>query len=418
MVSPQKGKRVVLVLRSEPSPQERQKEDYRLKELKLLATSAGYTVARTFTQVRHWDRRYQIGYGKVRDIAEYIADEHVDKVIFYNRLSTLQLFNLSKLLGTDTIDRFHLILEIFAKRAKTRVAKLQVELASLSYELPKAREKVALSKRREHPGFMGFGNYEDSYEQDIRRRMAKLREELARYAAKQHERRTRDTRKGLLRVALCGYTNAGKSTLLNALAGGEYAVAANQLFTTLSPTTRKVKVGRRKVLITDTVGFIEDLPHFMIEAFRSTFSEIYEADLVLLVVDASEDASSIRRKLATSHATLFEDIADAPIITVFNKMDRVEEFDPHAFRELAPNPVMVSAKEGAGLDELREAIDRMLPRWREHMVELPMCPSSMSRLSMLYERGVVEEARFDDSIKIRFRACDEVASKIRKVGHG
>jgi len=419
MVRAEKGKTAVLVLRSEPSSWDEEREGYKLKELRMLANAAGYTVVDTFTQMRHWDRRYHIGYGKACTIAERIAERHVDKVIFYNKLTTLQLFNLSKRLGTETMDRFHLILEIFAKRARTRVAKLQVELASLSYELPKAREKVALSKRREHPGFMGFGNYENSYEQDIRKRIGKIKDDLERYGAKQHERRRREARNGLLRVALCGYTNAGKSTLLNALSDGGDAAVADQLFTTLSPTTRRMKVGKRRALITDTVGFIEDLPHFMIDAFRSTFSEIYEADLVLLVVDASEDASSIRRKLATSHATLFEDIHDVPIITVFNKIDMVRGFDPHAFRELAPNPVMVSAKQREGLDELEAMMEQMLPSWRAGYVELPMCPSSMSTLSLLYEHGVVEETQFDDSIKVRFRARDELLSKLkREVWHG
>ncbi|MHC1592637.1 MAG: GTPase HflX [Methermicoccaceae archaeon] len=413
-MSEEKSKTAVLVLRNEPSSWERKKESYRLKELEMLANAAGYNVVDTFTQVRHWDRRYHIGYGKVRIIAEHIAGRGVDTVIFHNKLTTMQLFNLSKQLGTETIDRFHLILEIFARRAKTRVAKLQVEFASLSYELPKAREKVAISKKREHPGFMGFGSYENSYEQDIRKRIAKVKEELGRYGARQHERRKRETGKGLLRVALCGYTNAGKSTLLNVLSGGGHANVSDQLFTTLSPTTRRMNVGKRKALITDTVGFIEDLPHFMIEAFRSTFSEIYEADLVLLVVDASESAPSIHRKLAASHATLFEDISDVPIITVFNKIDIAAGFTPQAFKELAPNPVMVSAKRGDGLDELKTAMSQMLPSWREEYVELPMCASSMSALSLLYERGVVERAQFDESIKVRFRACDEVASRLKR----
>jgi GTP-binding protein HflX len=183
------------------------------------------------------------------------------KLIFYNPLSPNQVFNISAEFSSQVIDRFNLILEIFASRASTREAKLQVELAKLSYDAPQVRSALALKKRGEQPGFRGASAYEQSMYHDIRGRMAKIRMELKDLEHIGEDRRQFRRELGFDLVSLAGYTNAGKSTLLNALTGSS-VTARDQPFTTLSPTTRALEIKGRRVLLTDTVGFIDDLPHF------------------------------------------------------------------------------------------------------------------------------------------------------------
>jgi len=242
------------------------------------------------------------------------------KLIFYNPLSPNQVFNISGEFSLQVIDRFNLILEIFASRASTREAKLQVELAKLSYDAPHVRSALALKKRGEQPGFRGAGAYEQSMYHDIRGRMAKIRMELKDLELIGEDRRQLRRELGFDLLCLAGYTNAGKSTLLNALTGSS-VTARDQPFTTLSPTTRALEIKGRRILLTDTVGFIDDLPHFLIKAFRSTLAEISQADLVLLVADMSDSSEILRRKLVASHKALWDCGVCAPVITVLNKVD-------------------------------------------------------------------------------------------------
>ncbi|RLG22460.1 hypothetical protein DRN72_01830 [Methanosarcinales archaeon] len=214
------------------------------------------------------------------------------------------------------------------------------------------------------------------------------------------------------RVAICGYTNAGKSTLLNALVGKRCSKSTDQLFTTLSPITRSMRIDGRKVMLTDTVGFLEGLPHFMIEAFRSTFSEIYEADVILVVVDASESQKNIRRKLKTSHSTLFNDWLERPIITVFNKIDKAKCFELEPVRHLAPNPVIVSALNQEGIEDLKTKIGELLPPLETKEMILPMSPESLKKLSTLYKKGIVRELYFDSYIKVIYQTSHEEMKRI------
>ncbi len=410
-------KRAILIQRNEPKSDE-SKNIRKLIELQDLARSANYKVVGDVTQTRGTDRKYQIGRGKVEELALMVEELGADGIIFSNQLSTTQIYNISETCKCEVIDKFQLILEIFAERATTKRAKLQVELAKLQYELPKAKAIVSLLKKEERPGFMGLGSYEDSYEQDIKSRISRIRKELASVQKDNESLRVKRHERGLSIVALAGYTSAGKSTLFNALVDEDVHVE-DMLFTTLLPITRALNIRERRVLLTDTVGFIEDLPHWMVDAFRSTLNEIFLADVILLVVDASESPDIIRQKLVTSHDTFWEQIEGVPIITVLNKVDRITEDELQKRLEnvgyLAPNPVTVSAKNGLGFDELKMEIYRQLPKWKRDTVSLPMSEYGMSIVSWLFDEGIVHNINYKDRIIVDFEARDEIIKKARGI---
>ncbi len=333
--------------------------------------------------------------------------------------------------GVDVLDRFTLILELFGQRAQTRKAQLQVELAELRYELPRAEAKASLAKRDERPGFMGLGEYDESREQDIKNQIARISEELDRIAEKEEKRRAQRRDQGFDLVALAGYTNAGKSTLLRRLASeldvdeneqqhpdlDSTAESEDRLFTTLGTTTRKADTGTREVLLTDTVGFVSDLPHWLVESFKSTLDSVYYADLVLLVVDASEPVEEMRQKLVTSHDTL-SDRNEAPIVTVFNKADKLSEPEierrKRALSGLAPNPIVVSGKTGDNVDRLRERVERELPDWERERLLLPVTDEAMSVVSWIHDNGNVDEESYgDQQVVIEFEAPPMIVSKAR-----
>ena len=311
-----------------------------LSEITELARAAGYEVVATLAQSRTEDAAYHFGEGKVEALAGLVAETGAAAVVVDNRLGPYQTYNIGGKLptGVEVIDRFTLILEIFGQRANTRKAQLQVELAELRYELPRAEAKASLAKRDERPGFMGLGEYDESRERDIKAQISRIQQELDDIADKEETRRERRRESGFDLVALAGYTNAGKSTLMRRLADdldvGENeglhpdldptAESEDRLFTTLGTTTRRADTGTRDVLLTDTVGFVSDLPHWLVESFESTLDSVYRADLVLLVVDASEPIEEMRDKLVTCHDTLYER-NEAPIVTVLNKVDRVDD---------------------------------------------------------------------------------------------
>jgi len=408
-------KRVILVQRNEPTNDE-SGNIRKLIELKDLARSANYKVIGDVTQTRRPDRKYQIGRGKVEELALMMEELGADGIIFSNQLSTTQIYNISETCRCEVIDKFQLILEIFAKRATTKRSKLQVELAKLQYELPKAKAIMSLLKKEERPGFMGLGSYEDSYEQDIRNRINRIKKELASVQKDNESLRIKRHEYGFSIVSLAGYTSSGKSTLFNALVDEDVHVE-DMLFTTLLPITRALNIRGRRVLLTDTVGFIEDLPHWMIDAFRSTLNEIFLADVILLVVDASESPDIMRQKLVTSHDTFWEQIKGVPIITVLNKIDRITENELKERLEnvgyLTPNPVAVSAKNGLGFDELKMEIYRQLPKWKRDTVSLPMSEYGMSIVSWLFNEGIVHNINYKDRIIVDFEARDEIVLKAR-----
>lgn len=400
-------------------------------EIRHLASSAGYDVVGEITQSRKEDPATELGEGKVRELARMVLKEDAETVIFDNRLGPYQTYNLGQNLpaGTEVIDRFKLILDIFGQRAQTRKGQLQVELAELRYELPRAEAKTSLAKRDEHPGFMGLGEYDESREQDIKDRISRIREELEQIEQTEADRRAQRRELGFDLVALAGYTNAGKSTLLRRLAAeltvdenkqqhpdlDTTAESENRLFTTLGTTTREAAIDQRDVLVTDTVGFISDLPHWLVESFKSTLDAVYRADLVLLVVDVSEPIEDIREKLVTSHDTLYER-NEAPIVTVLNKIDRVDSAElaekRRALAALAPNPVAVSARDGLGIEALKDRISEELPDLEHERLVLPMTENTMSVISWLHDNARVEEVTYgSDDVIVEFAARPSVVAK-------
>jgi len=402
------------------------------EEISDLARAAGYEVVGELTQTRTEDPAYHLGEGKVDRLANVVARERATAVIFDNQLGPYQTYNIGNKLpdGTSVIDRFRLILEIFGQRAQTRKAQLQVELAELRYELPRAEAKASLAKRDERPGFMGLGEYDESREQDIKNRISRIRDELDSIQNTEEHRREQRRESGFDLVALAGYTNAGKSTLLRRLAE-DVDVDANEdlhadldptaesedrLFTTLGTTTRRADMDRRDVLVTDTVGFISDLPHWLVESFKSTLDAVYRADLVLLVVDVSEPVKEIREKLVTSHDTLYER-NEAPIVTVLNKTDLVDDEEVQRKKEalsaLAPNPVTVSAREGKNVDALLSRIDRELPDYERERLVLPMTDETMSVVSWIHDHARVDDVDYGDQVVIEFEARPSVVERSR-----
>ena len=401
-------------------------------EIRDLSRAAGYDVVGEVTQTRTEDPAMHIGEGKAETLAATVVAEDAAVVVFDNQLGPYQTYNLGNELpdGVRLLDRFRLILEIFGQRAQTRKAQLQVELAELRYELPRAEAKASLAKRDERPGFMGLGEYDESREQDIKSRIARIRDELEDIEQTEQHRREQRRESGFDLVALAGYTNAGKSTLLRQLAADldidenadrhpdidTTAESENRLFTTLGTTTRRAEMGCRDVLVTDTVGFISDLPHWLVESFKSTLDAVYRADLVLLVVDVSEPVEDIREKLVTAHDTLSER-NEAPIVTVLNKIDQVGEAELERKREaisaLAPNPVAVSARAGLNVDALTSRVDGELPPFERERLVLPMTDDTMSVVSWIHDHAVVETVEYGDEVIIEFEARPAVVERSR-----
>lgn len=405
--------KAIIVKRDDPGT-DKDKSDLQIRELKELAEAAGYDVVSELTQTRYPDRKFHLGRGKVEELAQMVFHFSPDKIIFHNPLNTMQVYNISEICRCETIDKFQLILEIFATRATTHRSKLQVELARLEYELPRARAVISILKKDERPGFMGLGGYEDSYAQDIKNRINRIKDELETIQKDNRSLRAMRHSLGFSLVSLAGYTNAVKSTLFNSLVD-EDVEAMDMLFTTLLPTTRSLTINGRQVLVTDTVGFIEDLPHWMIDAFRSTLDEIFLADIVLLVVDSSQPVEQIKEKLLVCHETMWDQLQDVSIITVFNKSDLLQEDELQQcinyLGYLSPNPVAVSALKGSGFDKLKTKIYNELPEWERISLSLPMSEEGMSILAWLFDEGIVHDVEYDEKIYIEFEAREKIINK-------
>ena len=339
-----------------------------VEELALLARSAGVDVARVITQHRPQpDPKYLIGAGRLQDLLLAAFQSDVDLVIFDQNLSPAQARNLGERLELRVIDRTQLILDIFAQRASTRDGKLQVELAQLKYRLPRLAQRVDVTLSRLAGGIGGRGPGETKLEVDRRRvrdRIGRLERELEKLRSQRESRRKRRGRRDVPVLSIVGYTNAGKSTLLRALTKTEVHVAP-QMFATLDPTSRRLRFpDEREVIVTDTVGFIRDLPRDLVAAFHATLEELRDADLLLHVVDVA--TPDFEHRIETVRAVLDEvGVGSTPELLVFNQGDRLPEGVARAIA-LRQGGVAVSAVTRQGLAELVRRAEEKLPqapRW-------------------------------------------------------
>jgi GTPase len=336
--------------------------EHALDELAGLANAAGADVVLRVLQERAKpDPATFLGSGKVVSLAHSCDATRADAVIFDNELSPAQLRNLEAALDRKVIDRTQLILDIFASRARTREGKLQVELAQLKYMMPRlVGGGAALSRLGGGIGTRGPG--ETKLETDrrrIRHRISILSNEIDSVRRRRSQLRERRHKSAVPTVALVGYTNAGKTTLFNALTGGE-AVASNALFVTLDPLLRRVKMpDRRELIVSDTVGFIERLPHTLVAAFRATLEEVAAADLLLHVIDAADPERE--RRIEAVRAVLEEVGANrVPVLDVFNKNDRLDPGERGRLAAVYPGALCVSGLTGEGREELIAAMESRL----------------------------------------------------------
>lgn len=397
-----------------------------LEELKFLAETAGAKVMKSFYQMKDKnDSKYMIGKGKVLEIAEYVNDNKIAVVIFENELAYTQIRNLEQKIKCKIIDKSNLILDIFASNARTSQAKLQVELAQLEYLLPRlTRQWTHLSKQFGGIGTKGPG--ETQIETDRRligTRITLLKDKLVKIDQQRHTQS--QDRKNFYRISLVGYTNVGKSTLLNLLTDSDVYVE-NKLFATLDTSTRVLSfnsVNKReavpkipkKVLISDTVGFIKNLPHDLIESFKSTLLEVIESDILLHVIDISNP--NFEEQIEVVNETLKEIGADNKItIHVFNKVDSLENKEiMSALKEQYSDAVFISAQKGMNVKSLMETILSLLSRNnKETTVRLK--PDDYKSLSELYNLGEVKEVKYlKTMIRVKMNTTDKNSAKLEKM---
>lgn len=373
--------------------------DDSLEELKQLADTAGATVIKKFIQKRSKpDPAFFIGRGKVQELALYAQQENIDLYIFDDELSPAQQRNIESVMGIRILDRTALILDIFAQRARTNEGKLQVELAQLQYTLPRIMGKgLMLSRLGGGIGTRGPG--ETKLEVDRRRirdRIAFIKDQIEKVKAVRSLHRSKRKKNNVFEVSLVGYTNAGKSTLLNTLTNSDI-YAKNQLFATLDPTTRQLTLpNKQEIIITDTVGFIQRLPHQLIAAFRSTLEVVTEADLLVHVIDVSHEL--YKEQAAAVHEVLKEIGAETkPVITVYNKIDKLPPDSKLADRlALEEDAVCISAAKKLNLETLQQMIESHL---RSKAVEVTLCIpyAETAKAAQLHETANVLEQEYTEN---------------------
>jgi GTP-binding protein HflX len=374
--------------------QRRWEVDESLEELAGLAVAAGATVVQRMSQERETPTpALYFGRGKIEEVAAAAPEAGANLFISDDPLSPIQERNLSQALGMKVIDRTALILDIFAQRARTAEGKLQVELAQLTYLLPRlVGQWTHLERLGGGIGTRGPGETQlESDRRVIRRRVMQIERELEHVQTHRRLQRQGRRRAGVPIVALVGYTNAGKTTLLNRLSGARLT-AADQLFVTLDPAARMVEQGPRPFILTDTVGFIRKLPHQLVAAFRATLEELKDADVLVHVIDASHPA--LEEHTAAVERTLGElEVADRPMVLALNKIDRTEGGRGLDALVARRDGVAISAATGEGLQELLKAIDAALPVGAAVTLRIPH--EDGASLALCYERGRVL-ARVDE----------------------
>ena len=390
-----------------------------MAELARLVDTDGADVVGTLTQ--RLDRpvpKTFIGSGKVQELKEAVEALDVDVVVFDEELTPSQQGNLERALGepVKVIDRTALILDIFGSHAQTREGRLQVQLAQLKYVLPRLRGMWSHLMGEQTRGGIGsrFGQGESQLEVDrrlIRDRISHLRGEIERVASRRRTQSKARWDSGIYRVSLAGYTNAGKSTLLNALTDSD-VYAKDELFATLDPTTRSLDLAEgRKIALTDTVGFIQKLPTTLVESFKSTLAEVSGADLVVLVVDASDpdwraQEEAVRRTLDEIGA------GDKETLLCLNKVDLLDPEGREALRLAFPDAVMVSAKEGTGLGALLHAVAAKASEGDVTVTALVPYDKGLL-MKMVHERGqVIRETYVDGGLLVTAKVPPRLAGSL------
>jgi GTP-binding protein HflX len=347
-------------------------------------------IVKAFTQKYLNHSRYGLGSGKAEEMKEFVKQIKADQIVVDEHLTPKQIYNLEKLTGVQVIDRERLILNIFHSRATTTEAKLQIELAEVKYEMPRVRESAKLtSGSTERPGKGGMGEYTvDVKFRDLKRRMSFIKKKLADAHTKRELYRQQRLKTKMPIVSLIGYTSSGKTTLFNLLTSENKEISSS-LFTTLSTTTRTFRVNNEKqeressLLLIDTVGFISRLPHYMIDAFKSTLEESLAADLILLLIDASEKFEDIRIKYNSCWKVLDELKVDkSKVFVILTKCDGVigisERIDTIANDLSVSNPIIISSNTGYGIRKLKTMIAHNLhsqfPTREEHLTNVKIVP--------------------------------------------
>lgn len=377
-----------------------QAEDY-IDELAMLTkTAGGVTIEKILQNRTKPDPSTYVGKGKLRELKQIAASRNIDTIIFDDDLSPTQIRNVEKETKAKVLDRSGLILDIFAGRAKTSAAKTQVELAQLQYLLPRlTRFWSHLSRQQGGIGTRGPG--ETQIETDRRlidKRIATLKDKLEKL---DRQRKTqRKGRSGMTRVSLVGYTNAGKSTLMNALTDTK-VLAENRLFATLDSTVRKFELDSYEILLSDTVGFIRKLPHNLIESFKSTLDEVRESDILLHLVDVS--ANVIEDYIDVVDETLEElEVEDKKLLMVFNKVDKIEPQHIAELKAAYPEAVFISAERGIGLDKLENRIQELIEE--DFVTETMKIPvSKYEGVAFIHRVANIHSERYvNSSVKLKF----------------
>ena len=405
-----------------------QDADTSLRELAALAQTAGSEVLDALIQKRdHPDPATYLGSGKARELADVVAAAGADTVIVDGELAPSQRRALEDVVGVKVVDRTALILDIFAQHAKSREGKAQVELAQLEYLLPRLRgwgesmSRQAGGRVAAGQGIGSRGPGETKIELDrrrIRQRMARLRREIRAMAPSRETKRGSRRRGAIPSVAIAGYTNAGKSSLMNRLTGAGLMVE-DALFATLDPTVRRAETSEgRTYTLTDTVGFVRNLPHELIEAFRSTLEEVAGADLVLHVVDAAHpdplsQVAAVRTVLSEIPGAL-----DVPELIVLNKVDLADAVTLAALRTGLPDAVTVSARTGEGIEELRARIEQMLPH-PQVGIDVVVPYSRGDLVSRVHAEGEIDTVDYvETGTRIVARVGAALAAEIEGVATG
>jgi GTP-binding protein HflX len=398
----------------------RRAADEHLRELLELADTAGaVVVGQVMQQLDKPHPGTYLGSGKIDELREMVTSRSASLVIFDDELSPSQGKNIEDAVGQRVVDRAELILDIFATRARTAEAKMQVELAQLDYMLPRlTRMWTHLEKYRGGIGMRGPGETQLETDRRLISHRIKLLKERLRDVQKGRVVQ-RQSRQREFKASLVGYTNAGKSSVLAALTGGKDIFIEDRLFATLDPLTREVDVGEAKVLVTDTVGFIRKLPHHLVASFRATLEETAEADLLLHVIDASQPTWEEQR-IVVEQVLEELGVGERPRLLVFNKIDLLDEETLLALQErigrLVKNAIFVSALQEGGLEPLRRALGTAI-RARRPLAEIRLSAGDGKLLAEIHRSGEVVDQRTDgDQLVLRARVDEALAGRLRRAG--